>query len=303
MPALRSFIDVSPESHYPIQNLPFGIFSPKPGGSPRVGVAIGEMVVDLAVLEVEGFFKELLGVFSQPSLNGFMALGKRAWTDTRTIIQDLLRHDNPTLRDNAALRARALIPAQEVILHLPAQIGDYTDFYASREHATNVGTLFRGKENALMPNWLHLPVGYHGRSSSIVVSGTDVRRPHGQVKPPDASTPVFRASQQMDFELEMGYFIGPGNALGSPIPVGEAIDNVFRMVLVNDWSARDIQQWEYQPLGPFLGKNLCTSISPWVVTMDALEPFRCPGPVQDPAPLPYLQTNGELAYDIALEVS
>ncbi len=301
--SLRSFVEVPPESHFPIQNLPYGIFSPRAGGASRVGVAIGDLVLDLTALQGAGFFRELPEIFSQPSLNAFMALGRGAWTSTRTIIQNLLRADNPTLRDDAALRTRALIPVRDVELHLPALIGDYTDFYSSREHATNVGTIFRGKDNALMPNWLHLPIGYHGRSSSIVVSGTDIHRPHGQIKPPDAAAPLFGTSQQMDFEMEMGYFVGPGNPLGSPVPIGEAFDHIFGMVLVNDWSARDIQQWEYQPLGPFLGKNLGTSLSPWVVTMDALEPFRCPGSAQEPTPLPYLQSRGNWAYDIALEVS
>ncbi|HSN56479.1 MAG TPA: fumarylacetoacetase, partial [Candidatus Sulfomarinibacteraceae bacterium] len=186
---------------------------------------------------------------------------------------------------------------------LPAEIRDYTDFYSSREHATNVGTMFRGPDNALQPNWLHLPVGYHGRASSVVVSGTDVRRPRGQFKPADADRPVYGPSRLMDFELEMGFFVGPGNALGEPIPIADAPEHIFGMVLVNDWSARDIQAWEYVPLGPFLGKSFATSISPWVVTMDALEPFRCAGPAQtDPEPLPYLRTSGDQAYDIRLEV-
>jgi fumarylacetoacetase len=187
---------------------------------------------------------------------------------------------------------------------LPARIGDYTDFYSSREHATNVGTMFRGKENALMPNWLHLPVGYHGRASSIVVSGTDLHRPHGQSKADDAAAPSFGPSKMIDFELEMGYFVGPGNELGRRIPAGEALEHIFGLVLVNDWSARDIQKWEYVPLGPFLAKNFGTSISPWVVTLDALEPFRTAGPDQaDPPPLPYLRTAGPGAYDVKLEAS
>src|SRR5258708_6191532 len=217
--SLRSFVEVPPESHFPIQNMPYGIFSPKVGGASRVGVAIGDMVLDLAALECAGFFRELPGIFSQPSLNAFMALGRSACTKTRTIIQNLLRADNPTLRDDAALRTRALIPMHDVELHLPALIGDYTDFYSSREHATNVGTMFRGKDNALMPNWVHLPVGYHGRSSSIVVSGTDIHRPHGQIKPPDAAAPLFGTSQQMDFELEMRYFVAPAIAPDSPFPL------------------------------------------------------------------------------------
>src|SRR5258708_15621259 len=232
--SLRSFVEVPPESHFPIQNLPYGIFSPRAGGASRVGVAIGDLVLDLTALQGAGFFRELPEIFSQPSLNAFMALGRGAWTSTRTIIQNLLRADNPTLRDDAALRTRALIPVRDVELHLPALIGDYTDFYSSREHATNVGTIFRGKDNALIPNWLHLPIGYHGRSSSIVVSGTDIHRPHGQIKPPDATAPLFGISQQMDFELEMGYFVGPGNSLGSPLPIGQAFHHLSGMLLLTD---------------------------------------------------------------------
>ena len=304
---LPSFIEVSPESHFPIQNLPYGVFSPKSGGSPRVGVAIGDMVLDLAVLEQAGFFRTTplpeQNIFAQPTLNAFMALGRTVWSEVRSIIQALLREDNPTLPDNAGLRWQALLPRQAVVLHLPVAIGDYTDFYASKEHATNVGAMFRGRENALLPNWLHLPVAYHGRASSIVLSETDIRRPYGQTNPNDADAPTFGPSRAMDFELEMGLFIGPGNNLGEPIPINQAIDHIFGMVLVNDWSARDIQKWEYQPLGPFLSKNLATSISPWVVTMPALEPFRCPGPTQDPPPLPYLRSPQDWSYNLDLEVS
>jgi fumarylacetoacetase len=215
----------------------------------------------------------------------------------------LLRDDEPRLRDDESLRREALVPRGEAELLLPVEIGDYTDFYSSREHATNVGALFRGPENALPPNWLHLPIAYHGRASSVVAGGTDLRRPCGQIKPDDAPAPLFGPSRAVDFELEMGYFVGVGNELGEPIPVERAADHLFGMVLVNDWSARDIQKWEYVPLGPFLAKNFGTSISPWVVTLDALEPFRCAGPPQDPPPLAYLQSGGRRAYDIHLEVS
>jgi fumarylacetoacetase len=207
------------------------------------------------------------------------------------------------LRDDSGLRDAAFHSMTGVEMLLPATIGDYTDFYSSREHATNVGTMFRGPDNALQENWLHLPVGYHGRSSSVVVSGTDVRRPKGQTKADDAESPSYGPSRLMDFELEMGFFVGPGNALGEPIPIAGAAEHIFGMVLLNDWSARDIQKWEYVPLGPFLGKNFGTSISPWIVTMDALEPFRCAGPAQDdPEPLDYLKNPGNCAYDIPLEV-
>ena len=306
-PALRSFVDVAPDSHFPIQNLPFGVFKRKVGGGGRVGVAIGEYVLDLRVVEERKLFKgEYLGgrrTFSQSSLNLFMGLGRPAWREARRSIQDLLRHDNPTLRDDEALREQALVPMSEVEMLLPAQIGDYTDFYSSRQHATNVGSMFRDPDNALLPNWLHLPVGYHGRSSSVVVSGTDVVRPQGQLKPNDDEPPVFGPSRLLDFELEMGFFVGPGNDLGSPIPIENADEHIFGLCLVNDWSARDIQKWEYVPLGPFLGKSFATSVSPWVVTLEALEPFRTPGePQTDPQILPYLQQDGDRSFDIHLEV-
>ena len=304
-PALRSWVEVETGSHFPIQNLPFGICRPRTRGELRVCSAIGEFVIDLAALDEAGARAgpPVAGtqVFHEPTLNAFMALGREAWSATRQALSRMLRDDNSELRDNAELRGLALLPAHEVELQLPADVGDYTDFYSSREHATNVGTIFRGANNALMPNWLHLPVGYHGRSSSIIVSGAPVRRPQGQTRPDDEQPPVFGASRMVDFELEMGFFVGPGNGLGEPVPVGEAEEHIFGMVLVNDWSARDIQKWEYQPLGPFLAKNFATTISPWVVTLDALEPFRCAGPGQEPQPLPYLQ-GSDGAFDIALEV-
>jgi fumarylacetoacetase len=304
-PSLRSFVPVEPASHFPIQNLPFGAFR-RPGESPRVGGAIGDAVLDLGALEVAGLLDTPLlrgrGVFRQPTLNAFLKLGRPAWAEARAAISRLLRADEPTLRDNALLRDRVLLPQASVELLLPVEIGDYTDFYSSRQHATNVGVMLRGADNALMPNWLHLPVAYHGRASSVVVSGTDLRRPCGQTKPADAVEPTFGPSRSVDFELELGYFIGRGNELGHPIPVGQAEEHVFGLVLVNDWSARDIQAWEYQPLGPFLAKNYGTSVSPWVVPLEALEPFRTAGPAQEPRPLPYLQTDAKDALDIHLEV-
>jgi len=308
-PSLRSWVPVPPGSHFPIQNLPYGVFVPldEKDASPRAGVAIGESVLDLGVLEEAGLFRgpSLAGknVFRRPSLNAFLSLGGPAWREARQSISDLLGEGEPRLRDDAPLRARALHSASRVRMMLPAEIGDYTDFYSSREHATNVGTMFRGAENALPPNWLHLPIAYHGRASSIVTSGTDVRRPSGQTLADGAASPSFGPSRRLDFELEVGFFVGPGNALGEPVSIDRAEDHIFGFVLVNDWSARDIQKWEYQPLGPFLGKNFATSISPWVVTLDALEPFRCAGPVQEPPPLPYLAGSGAWALDIALEVS
>jgi fumarylacetoacetase len=301
--ALRSFIAVPPESHFPIQNLPFGVF--RRDGDPHIGVAIGERILDLHALDEAqllagaapaGFFA------ANRNLNALMAGGPDAWRAVRRRVSALLRHDNPELRDSPKVRERALVPMADAEMLLPAEIGDYTDFYSSREHATNVGVMLRGPQHALMPNWLHLPVAYHGRASSVVVSGTDIRRPRGQTRADDAPAPTFGPSRSLDFELELGAFIGPGNQLGAPIPVGSALEHTCGMVLVNDWSARDIQKWEYQPLGPFLAKNFATSISPWVVTLDALEPFRSAGPRQDPEPLPYLRDPDPRAYDIHLEV-
>ncbi|MEP7077991.1 MAG: fumarylacetoacetase [Chthoniobacterales bacterium] len=302
--ALESFIPVERDSHFPLENLPFGIFRPRQEPA-RAGVAIGEFVLDLSVLAELGYFRssefQSRAVFAQDSLNAFLALGRPAWHKTRALLQDLLRADNPTLRDDAALRARVFHPQNDVTMQLPARIGDYTDFYSSYHHAHNVGTMLRGPENALMPNWKWLPVAYHGRASSIVPSGTPVRRPHGQVKSPDAQEPTFGPSRSFDYELETAFLIGPGNSLGEPIPIERAEDHIFGMVLMNDWSARDLQTWEYQPLGPFLAKNFCTSISPWVVTLEALAPFRRPLPPQDPPPLPYLRAVGDFTFDIQLE--
>lgn len=303
---MKSFIEV-PQGHpFPIQNLPYGIFKANASANACVGVAIGDYVLDLNALDEAAFFAgtpvEGQGAFAQASLNIFMALGKSAWSATRSIVSQALSSESTQLKDSALLE-KALFPIKEVTLQLPARIGDYTDFYASREHATNVGTMFRGKENALMPNWLHLPVGYHGRASSVVISGTPVKRPQGQSKADGAESPVFGPSRLLDFELEMGLFIGPGNELGQAISIDNAHDSLFGMALLNDWSARDIQKWEYQPLGPFLAKNFMTSISPWVISMEALEPFRTAAVKQEPEPLPYLKTSSaHNTYDIKLEV-
>jgi fumarylacetoacetase len=302
--ALKSFIEVAPESHFPIQNLPYGIFKPAQGAA-RVGVAIGEFVLDLSVLEELGHFEssefQNRRVFSEGALNAFLALGRPAWRKAREVLQHLLAAETATLRDDAALRGRVFHARKDVTMQLPARIGDYTDFYSSYHHAHNVGTMLRGPENALMPNWKWLPVAYHGRASSIVVSDADVRRPHGQTKPPDAAAPIFGPSRSFDYELETAFLIGPGNVLGQPVPIDRATDHIFGLVLMNDWSARDVQGWEYQPLGPFLAKNFCTSISPWVVTLEALEEFRKPLPPQDPEPLPYLHAASDFTYDIQLE--
>ncbi len=291
---LKSFIEIASDSHFPLENLPFGIFQPKQG-KPRVGVAIGDLIVDLSALEELGHFRssefQKRKVFSGDSLNSFLALGRPAWLTTREILQHLLSADTPTLRDDARLRERVFHAQKDVTMKLPARIGNYTDFYSSYHHAHNVGTMLRGPENALMPNWKWLPVAYHGRASSVVVSGTDVRRPSGQTKAPDAAAPAFGPTKSLDYELEMAFLIGPGNSLGEPVSIDRATDHIFGLVLMNDWSARDIQAWEYQPLGPFLAKNFATSISPWVVTLEALEPFRKPLPSQDPEPLPYLRAK------------
>lgn len=308
-PALKSWIDVPTKSDFPIQNLPFGIFRHRTSAvqsTPRVGVAIGKYVLDLQVLSELNYFKELAGldktVFSRPILNDFIALGKPVSRAVRARVSELLRADNPTLREQYDHRRRAFIYQTEAELLMPVKVGDYTDFYSSIEHATNVGNMFRDPANALLPNWRHLPVGYHGRASSIVVSGTDIHRPKGQSKPADAESPVFGPSKQLDFELEMAFVVGKATQMGESIPANEAEDYIFGLVLFNDWSARDIQAWEYVPLGPFLGKNFASSISPWVVTLDALEPFRTAGPDQDPPVLSYLQTTGDHHFDIHLEV-
>jgi len=303
-PKLKSFIEVAPDSDFPIQNLPYGVFSTPSSAQKRVGVAIGAFVLDLAVLEAEGLLKTGTdNVFAQGGLNAFMALGPTTWTATRARISELLRHDNATLRDNAALRQRALLPRNEVQLHMPFAVAGYTDFYSSKEHATNVGIMFRGKDNALQPNWLHIPIAYNGRASTVVVSGTPIIRPQGQLKPPSADAPSFGPCKRLDFELEMGVVVGGASQMGQMLTEAQASEMIFGFVLLNDWSARDIQQWEYVPLGPFQAKAFGTSISPWVVTREALEPFRVEGPTQDPVPLPYLQQKGANNYDLNLDVA
>ena len=302
-PSLRSFIPVDAASDFPIQNLPYGVFSTAALPTPRVGVAIGDFVLDLWELEQDCRLDVGdLGVFAGPTLNPFMALGPKVWSQTRAGISELLRHDNPELRDNAPLRARALVPMADAKLHLPIAVAGYTDFYSSKEHATNVGVMFRGKDNALQPNWLHMPIGYNGRASTVVVSGAKVRRPRGQLKPPSADVPSFGPCKRLDFELEMGVVIGQSSPIGERLSERQAEEMIFGFVLLNDWSARDIQQWEYVPLGPFQGKAFATSIGPWVVTREALEPFRIDGPRQDPEPLPYLRQAQPNNYDLELDV-
>jgi fumarylacetoacetase len=303
-PKLRSFIAVDPSSNFPIQNLPYGVFSAKDGLAPRVGVAIGNYVLDLWGLAQDCRIDVVEpAVFAAPTLNPFMALGPKVWTSTRARISELLREDHPELRDNQELRRRALVPMRDVRLHLPISVSGYTDFYSSKEHATNVGVMFRGKDNALQPNWLHMPIGYNGRASTVVVSGTRVRRPRGQLKPPNVEAPSFGPCKRLDFELEMGVVIGQPSPMGEMLNERQAEDMIFGFVILNDWSARDIQQWEYVPLGPFQAKAFATSISPWVVTREALEPFRLHGPTQDPVPLPYLRQTSANNFDLELDVS
>ncbi|EDO43610.1 predicted protein [Nematostella vectensis] len=301
-----SFIEITLDNHFPIQNLPYGVFSTSENACKRIGVAIGDYVLDLSIVAdlFDGpALSKQRNVFKEPSLNAFMGLGPAAWKEARATLQKILSKEEAVLRDNADLRSRCLIPQNKVTMHLPANIGDYTDFYSSEYHATNVGTMFRGKDNALMPNWKHLPVGYHGRASSVIVSGTPVRRPIGQTRADETKPPAFGPCKLLDMEMEMAFFVGPGNNLGEPIPIDKAQDHIFGMVLMNDWSARDIQKWEYVPLGPFLAKNFATSISPWVVTMEALQPFVTANPVQIPEPLPYLQHSDPYTFDIKLQVA
>uniref|UniRef100_A0AAR2M362 Fumarylacetoacetase n=1 Tax=Pygocentrus nattereri TaxID=42514 RepID=A0AAR2M362_PYGNA len=301
-----SFIKVDESSDFSYHNLPYGVFSTRDNPRHRIGVAIGDQILDLSVIK-HLFNGPVLGqhqdVFDQPTLNAFMGLGYDAWREARKYVQMLLAANESTLRDDAHLRGRAFVDQSSAVMHLPAEIGDYTDFYSSKDHATNVGIMFRGKENALMPNWLRLPVGYHGRASSVIVSGTPIRRPQGQMRPDPTKPPVFGASKQLDVELEMAFFVGSGNKLGEPVPIEKAHEHIFGMVLMNDWSARDIQAWEYVPLGPFLGKNFGTTISPWVVPMEALTPFVEANAVQDPQPLPYLQHQDPYTFNINLFVS
>jgi len=301
----RSFVEGAQATDFPLQNLPCGVFRAS-GNGPRLGVAIGDHVLDLTALDEGGLLRGLPGEgrpWRAANLNPLLEAGPVVWKALRARLLELLDERCPELRDDQPLRDAALLAQRDVELLLPAHIGDYTDFYASRQHATNVGIMFRGKENALMPNWLHLPVGYHGRASSVVVDGTPVRRPCGQTEAPEGGRPLFGPSRLLDIELEMGFLVGQGNALGEPVPVGSATGHVFGMVLVNDWSARDVQKWEYQPLGPFLAKNFATTISPWVVPLEALEPFRCAGePQDDPRPLPYLRQEEPRLWDVELEV-
>jgi len=302
-----SFIPISALSDFTLDNLPYGVFSTEQDPKHRIGVAIGDSILDLS--KIKHLFKGPYMASHQESLsketlNHFMGLSHAHWKETRETIRSLVDVENTLLRDDVDLKSECIIPMNTATMHLPASIGDYTDFYSSINHATNVGIMFRGKENALMPNWKHIPVGYHGRASSVIVSGNPIRRPCGQTRPVEDKPPVFGPSKLLDFELEMAFFVGgPSNELGKPIPVEKAHEHIFGMVVMNDWSARDIQKWEYVPLGPFLGKSFGTSISPWIVPMEALKPFVVDNYAQDVEILPYLQHKDKYNYDINLEVS
>ena len=301
-PNLKRWVPVKEHSDFPIQNLPLGII--KYDKSYKVASRIGNYVLDLAALNRNG----LLGVdyadglFENEFLNDCLSMGRPMLRDLRDRLSQLLDDRHTALKGDRELREECLLPIENVEVCMPVKIGNYTDFYSSKEHATNVGSMFRDPANALLPNWKHIPIGYHGRASSIVLSGTPVKRPSGQLKGADQELPEFGPSKQLDFELEMAFVTCKSNELGTPIPMHEAEDYIYGMVLFNDWSARDIQSWEYVPLGPFLAKNFASSISAWVVSMDALEPFRVEGPIQEPTPLPYLQFKGAQNYDIHLEV-
>ncbi|TAI47069.1 fumarylacetoacetase [Flagellimonas allohymeniacidonis] len=290
-------INIPENSDFSIHNLPFGIFSTS-DRSPRAGIAIGEHILDLAALGELNVFDFNPAVFKKEVLNDFIGLGKAVTSMVRKEVQHWLQDDDSILANKPEL----FVKQQEATMHMPVHVGDYTDFYSSIEHATNVGKMFRDPENALLPNWKHIPVGYHGRASSIVVSGEPIRRPKGQTLPKDSKTPVFGPSQRLDFELEVGFICGKNTEMGESVSTSDAEDYIFGLVLFNDWSARDIQKWEYVPLGPFLAKNFASSISPWIVTLEALEPFRVAGPAQEPKVLSYLEYEGQKNYDVNLEV-
>jgi fumarylacetoacetase len=306
-PERQSFVaSANDHADFPIQNLPFGVFSPA-GGAPRAGVAIGDDILDLRAALAAGLFdgeaRQAAAAATGPTLNGLLALGAGPRRALRSRLSDLLAAGSAAQAQVLAL----LHPAAGCTLHVPAAVGDYTDFYVGIHHATNVGKLFR-PDNPLMPNYKYVPIGYHGRASSIIPSGTPVRRPKGQSKAPDKDLPAVGPSRRLDYELELGIWIGPGNALGEPVGIAEAAQHVAGYCLLNDWSARDIQAWEYQPLGPFLAKSFASTISPWIVTPEALAPFRIaqpPRPAGDPAPFPYLYDENdqrEGAFDLELEV-
>ena len=290
-----SWIEIPAGSPFGADNLPLGVFR-YGDEEPRIGAAIGDQVIDLAPV-ASAQMLDGSQLFAQPTLNAFLALGRPAWRATRNWLLELVRNSND--RDTVESH---LIPQSAVTMQLPCEVGDYVDFYASEQHATNLGRLFRPDSEPLLPNWKHLPVGYHGRAGTIVASGTDIVRPSGQRKAPNATAPTYGPSQRLDIEVELGYVVGTPSTLGTPVPVEDFRDHVYGVVIVNDWSARDLQAWEYVPLGPFLGKSFATSISPWVVSLDALEVAAVPLPPQDPPVLPYLTGSGLVNYDITFEV-
>ena len=301
---MKSWIEIKADSDFSLYNIPFGI-GVIPGSGSCICTRIGETVINLAGMSRLGYFDQLgfkVSDFEKPVLNDFIAKGKKASCRVRTIIQECFLTENFSESESFLIQETALHNASQVQMKMPLHVGDYTDFYSSIEHATNVGIMFRDPANALLPNWRHIPVGYHGRASSILVSGTEVYRPKGQIKPANADAPVFCPTNQLDFELETAFVIGKGNLLGDSVSTGDSEDHIFGMVLFNDLSARDIQSWEYVPLGPFLSKNFASVISPWVVTLEALEPFRTKGPEQQPEVLPYLRFEGDRNFDINLEV-
>ena len=304
-PSRKSWLDIKKDSDFPIQNIPFGVFITKEDVI-TIGTRIGDYAIDMGALQQLGYFEGIDltdDMFMQDTLNDFISDGRKTWRLVRNRLSDIFVDSNPTLRDNSKHKDVVIFKIEDVEMLLPVQIGDYTDFYSSKEHATNVGMMFRDPANALLPNWLHIPVGYHGRSSTIVPSGIPVHRPYGQTLPNGATEPVFGPSKLVDFELETAFITTDANLMGEPVSVHDAEECIFGMVLFNDWSARDIQKWEYVPLGPFLAKNFASSISPWIVTLDALEDFKCASPEQNPKPLPYLQQKGNHAYDINLQVA
>lgn len=293
----KSWVEVAPDSHFPIQNLPFGMAAPK-GRDESVVVAIGDFALDLMVLSQAG----LIDSEEFPILDSFIELDKPALSKLREVVFEILKEDSPVLRDNKKLRSAALIPLKSANLQVPIPPAAFVDFYSGIEHASNVGKMFRPDMAALLPNYRHLPVGYNGRASSVVASGTGIIRPKGQTKSADAENPEFGPTREMDFELEMGFYVSEGNEMGKRITCKSAEEHILGMVIVNDWSARDVQRWEYQPLGPFLAKSFATSVSPWIVTLDALEPFRIEGMDQDPEVLPHLRRQGQQHFDLVLEV-
>ncbi|MDR6302201.1 fumarylacetoacetase [Mesonia maritima] len=304
-PKRKTWLEIPTKTDFPIQNIPFGVFLTR-DDIITIGTRIGDYAIDLGALHQLGYFDGIPltdDIFLQDTLNDFIADGRKTWRAVRNRIAEIFDEKNETLKNNEDHRKTVLFTLDEIEMQLPVQVGDYTDFYSSKEHATNVGEMFRGKENALMPNWLHVPVAYHGRSSSIIPSGIPVHRPQGQKMPHGADTPIFGPSRKVDFELEMAFITTAGNPIGEPISVEDAEEYIFGMVLFNDWSARDIQKWEYVPLGPFLAKNFASSVSPWIVTLDALEPFRTEGPKPVIETLPYLKSSGKKTFDIQLEVA